>query len=175
VKVGRSIFVIIAVAALVGGVAAPVAAASVPKNNVRLVDFKIKPKRAEIAPGKTKFVVKNAGDDDHEFVVVRGTDPSALPTKPDGSVDEDRISEADQIGALEGIESGKTRSTKYKLEPGPYILYCNLVVDDSDGKPASHFAKGMHATLTVRGQIPIPTVTPATNPPVVTTRREHSP
>jgi uncharacterized cupredoxin-like copper-binding protein len=175
--VRRSLFVSILVAALVSSVAAPVAAARAPQNKVRLVEFEVKPKRPVVADGKTKFVVKNAGDDEHEFIIVRGAVPSALPTKADGSVDVDRIPTADQIGELQGIKPGKTRSRTYKLSAGTYILFCNLVDDDSKSTSVSHFAAGMYTTLEVRGLVPIPTTPPgsSTSNPTVTTRPERSP
>ena len=143
-----STVVMVVVGTLVADIAA-VTAASVPQEKVRLMEFKVKPQRDFIAAGKTKFVVKNAGTEEHEFVVVRGDDPEALPTAADGSVDEDQIPTADQVGELEEIKPGKTKSKTFKLSADAYILFCNVVDTESDGTVVSHFAEGMYTTLDV--------------------------
>jgi uncharacterized cupredoxin-like copper-binding protein len=143
----RSLIVMVAIAAVTGGMNVATAAASAPTDNVRLIEFKIQPTRGSVAAGKTKFVVKNAGADEHEFVVVRGHDPAALPTKSDGSVDEDQIPKSNKLGELGDIKPGKTKSKTFKLPAGSYIAFCNIVDKENDGSVISHFAKGMYTTL----------------------------
>ncbi len=141
------------VAAMVAGaVAAGVtpslaAAAKPPKVKVQLIEFQVNPALQYVAKGKINFVVKNAGTETHEFVIVRGADPAALPTKPDGSVDEDQIKKSDQVGELENIKKGKTKSKTFKLSTGPYILLCNTVDTEEDGTVVSHFARGMSTVI----------------------------
>jgi hypothetical protein len=134
--------------ALAAGATASAAAANgSPKLKVRLIEFQVKPKLDFIAAGKTKFVVKNGGTEEHELVVVRGDDPAALPTAADGSVDESQIAQADEIGELEEIKAGKTKSTAFKLPADSYILFCNIVETEEDGTVVSHFAEGMYTTI----------------------------
>jgi hypothetical protein len=79
--------------------------------------------------------------------IVRGADPAALPTKADGSVDEEQIPKSDEVGELENIKKGKTKSKTFKLSAGSYILFCNTVDTEEDGTVVSHFARGMHTTI----------------------------
>ncbi len=147
-SVRRGIAGLVVVMSLLGGVAgSSVWASSAPKEKVGLIEFEVQPALAYIAKGKTKFIVKNNGTEEHEFVVVRAEDAEALPTAEDGSVDEDQIAKKDQVGELEEIEPGKTKKKTFKLKAGSYVLFCNIVETESDGTVVSHFAEGMHTTL----------------------------
>jgi iron uptake system EfeUOB component EfeO/EfeM len=99
----------------------------VPTVKVTLIEFQVNPALQFVAKGKLKFAVKNAGTEKHEFVIVRGADAAALPTKADGSVDEEQIPKSDEVGELENIKKGKTKSKTFKLSAGSYILLCNTV------------------------------------------------
>ena len=103
--------------------------------------------KGNIKAGKVKFTAENVGTSTHEFVVVRADDPAKLPTKADGSVDEDKIPAGDQIGEMEDIASKATKSNTFDLTPGRYVVFCNVVSEDTP--PISHFAKGMRTLLTV--------------------------
>ena len=123
------------------------ATAKPPKQNLTLTEYQITPALQFIAKGKSNFVAKNSGTVKHEVVVVRGTDPSALPTKPDGSVDEGQIRKRDKVGETGDLKAGKTKSKTLKLSAGSYILFCNIIDTEPDGSQVSHFAKGMHTTI----------------------------
>jgi hypothetical protein len=131
-------------------VAGPAQAAGTGKVNAIVSEYIVRPKPKTVAPGKVQFVVKNVGGETHEFVVVRGSDPAALPTDADGAVDETQIPAADMIGEVEDIASQKTGKTSLKLKAGTYIVFCNIVVEDAAGGKVSHFAKGMVNTITVK-------------------------
>jgi hypothetical protein len=146
-KARRSVFATVAVGAMVLGMTAPAGAKEPPKIKVRLIEFEVQPALDFIAKGKSKFVLKNAGTETHEFVVVRGDDPAALPTATDGAVDESKIAKADEVGEVEDIKKGKTKSKVFKLSPGSYILFCNIVDEEEDGSTVSHFAEGMYTTI----------------------------
>jgi hypothetical protein len=118
-----------------------------PKQKLTLTEYQITPALQFIAKGKSNFVAKNAGTVKHEVVVVRGADPSALPTKPDGSVDEDQIPKPDKVGETGNVKQGKTKSKTLKLSGGSYILFCNIIDTEPDGSTVSHFAKGMYTTI----------------------------
>jgi mRNA-degrading endonuclease RelE of RelBE toxin-antitoxin system len=79
--------------------------------------------------------------------VVRGDDAAALPTDADGAVDESQIAKKDQIGEVEDIKKGKTVSKIFKLKPGSYVLFCNIVEEEEDGTVVSHFKEGMHTVI----------------------------
>jgi hypothetical protein len=46
-----------------------------------------------VKAGNVKFRVDNVGGAEHELVVVRAAEPSALPTKADGTVDEEKLTD----------------------------------------------------------------------------------
>jgi uncharacterized cupredoxin-like copper-binding protein len=143
----------LAVAAMLTGVvvigAGPSIAATAkpPKQSLTLTEYQITPALQFIAKGKSNFVAKNSGTVKHEVVVVRGTDPSALPTNPDGSVDEGQIPKRDKVGETGDVKSGKTKSKTLKLSAGSYILFCNIIDTEPDGSQLSHFANGMYTTI----------------------------
>ena len=119
--------------------------------NVSLVDFNIVPDLASVSAGRIVFRVKNNGMEAHEMVVVSATSPLALPTKPDGSVNEDAIPKASKYGETGELAPGKSKrlAIKRKLVPGTYVLFCNIVLKGSNGTALLHFPKGMYTTLTV--------------------------
>jgi plastocyanin len=98
-----------------------------------------------VASGDVTFTVHNVGGAEHELVVLKGVDLAALAIKPDGTVDEDKIAEAAKMGEVEGVAAQTDKSATLALTPGSYTLLCNLIEPNGD----SHFAKGMHGTLTV--------------------------
>ncbi|HZP29968.1 MAG TPA: cupredoxin domain-containing protein [Acidimicrobiia bacterium] len=115
---------------------------------VTLGEYTIRARPLSVPAGTVRFAVRNTGGLVHEFVVARGSS-ATLTTAPDGSVAEDQIAKADQLGELEELGHGDTATlTARNLTPGTYVLFCN-VVDKSGGTTVSHFANGMHATLTV--------------------------
>jgi len=115
----------------------------------KLFEFGIKRRPKFVAAGKTTFKVKNIGAIEHEFVVVKVATPDTeLPTKADGSVDEEAIPEADQIGEVEDVKPKKSGKLTEKLDVGSYVLFCNIV-SKADGTTFVHYAEGMHTTFTV--------------------------
>lgn len=96
--------------------------------------------------GEITFELENTGEETHEFVVV-STDVAAgdLPTADDGSFVEDELEVVDEV---EDLASGATQSLTVDLEPGSYLLACNIV-EEEDGELESHFELGMHSTFTV--------------------------
>ena len=102
-------------------------------------DFKITAPTRHAA-GRVQLLVTNRGPDMHELIVVRqGRGP--LPLRADGlTVDEDAV-KPETAGTLEPGEPGARRRLDLRLEPGRYILLCNM---------AGHYLGGMHATIVVR-------------------------
>jgi uncharacterized cupredoxin-like copper-binding protein len=130
-----------------GSMPALAAAAKPPKQKLTLTEYQITSALQYIAKGKSTFVAKNTGTVKHEVVVVRGNDPASLPTKPDGSVDEDQIPKSNKVGETGNVKAGKTKSKTFKLPTGSYILFCNIIDTQPDGSQISHFAKGMYTTI----------------------------
>ncbi len=83
------------------------------------------------------FTIDNQGPSTHEFVVVQSDEAAdALPTA-DGDVDEDGVEAVDEV---EDIESDATPSLTVDLDPGHYVVFCNL---------PGHYKQGMSAEFTV--------------------------
>jgi uncharacterized cupredoxin-like copper-binding protein len=104
--------------------------------DVQLSDFKIRPSQATVPAGKVTFAAKNAGDEEHEMVVVR-TDKAA------GSLagGKDEASEAGAVGEIPEFDAGRTERKAFNLKPGRYVLLCNV---------PGHYKAGMYTTFTVR-------------------------
>ncbi len=118
--------------------------------DVGLKEFTVTPDPVDADAGKTKFTADNVGSEVHEMVVVRAKSASDLPTDADGAVDEEQIAKSDQIGEVEDVAVGKTKSVTFDLKAGDYVIFCNIVEDESDGTKLSHFEQGMHESFTVR-------------------------
>src|SRR5205814_10553154 len=99
-----------------------------------LSDFKIELGGTSVAHGAVAIDGQNKGTHPHEIVVVKGVLPAALPTKGDGSVDEDKLPADAVIGELESFNQGKACSATFALPTGSYTLFCNVVGDEG-----SHF------------------------------------
>jgi uncharacterized cupredoxin-like copper-binding protein len=115
---------------------------------VTLVEYQMKPNVTSVPAGSVTFNGKNIGGAEHSLAVIR-TDlaPEALPTKADGSVDESGtgVTLVDQVT---GIKPQQQKSLTVKLQPGNYVLICNLV-PTANGQTISHYAKGMHVGFTI--------------------------
>lgn len=117
--------------------------------NVTLGEWVVEPDPSSAPAGSVTFVANNEGSEPHELVIVK-TDlaPDALPTKEDGSFDEEAAG-VEVVDEIEEFEAGGSESLTVNLEAGKYVLLCNLVEEDESGEKESHYAKGMHAAFTV--------------------------
>lgn len=98
--------------------------------------------------GEIRFNITNDGDKEHEFVI-RKTDlkSDSLPLNADGEVSEDatELTEVGDPSEVAEIASGSSdRNLTVTLQPGHYVIFCNLHVDD-----LLHYEKGMHIDFTV--------------------------
>lgn len=116
------------------------AVAGAPTVKVSLADFSLKVDVATAKAGDVNFNVANTGAAPHEFFIVK-TDlaPDGLPVKA-GAVDES-ASGVTPIGRTPQIGGGQSKEASFKLEPGKYVLICNI--------PA-HYGLGMRAAFTVQ-------------------------
>jgi uncharacterized cupredoxin-like copper-binding protein len=101
-----------------------------------------------IKAGTITFTIANNGDKEHEFVV-RKTDlqSDSLPKNAAGEVSEDatELTEVGDPSEVAEIKSGSTdRTLTVTLQPGHYVVFCNLHVED-----LLHYQKGMHVDFTV--------------------------
>lgn len=89
--------------------------------------------------GDVTFNIQNNGDKTHEFVVV-STDTAADSLPVDEAADEVDETQFTPVDEVEDIVSGSTATLTVTLEPGHYVILCNLT---------GHYAKGMAADFTV--------------------------
>jgi uncharacterized cupredoxin-like copper-binding protein len=89
-----------------------------------------------VKAGPTTITFKNVGTKEHEVVVLK-TDTPADKLKVDA---DHTVSEAASVGEDSETKPGKTKSTTIDLQPGSYVLVCNI---------EQHYEKGMYGTLTV--------------------------
>jgi uncharacterized cupredoxin-like copper-binding protein len=96
---------------------------------------------ASTAAGEVTFGLTNAGNIPHEFIVVRSdVDGEALLEQVDPATS--RLDEAslDAIGEQPEFSPGETKVLTLDLEPGRYVVLCNI---------AGHFSSGMYADLEI--------------------------
>ncbi len=89
--------------------------------------------------GKVTFRVSNTSRDlEHEMVVIRVDNfHAAIPYK-DGGVDEEAMH---ALGEVSELPPGKSGALTLDLEPGKYLLICNV---------PGHFEMGMFTHMTVQ-------------------------
>jgi len=109
---------------------------------IKMGDFYFSPKNATAKAGLTTIEAPNEGTMEHELVLFKtNMDPAKLPTEANGDVDEEKVDEvAEEAGEIADVEPGETKSEKFKLTPGKYVMFCNI---------PGHYAQGMYGTLTV--------------------------
>ena len=89
-----------------------------------------------VKAGPTTITFKNIGTKEHEVVVLK-TDTPADKLQVGANHE---VSEAASVGEDSETKPGKTKSTTIDLQPGNYVLVCNI---------ERHYEKGMYGTLTV--------------------------
>jgi hypothetical protein len=115
---------------------------------VRLDEWAIDVARRSAPAGTVGFVVKNAGKETHELVVLRGVTPKELPLDAHGALAEARLPQGALVGEVEGIPAGDTCTGVFELTAGEYTLVCNIT-ETKDGKTESHLHEGMVTTFSV--------------------------
>lgn len=103
--------------------------------------------RSTVPHGVVSFLAVNAGNVNHELVVLPLADAQIVGTRVvggDGKIDEaGSLGEASQTcgaGAGDGVAPGESSWVTLTLQPGRYELVCNL---------PGHYAAGMYTQITV--------------------------
>jgi uncharacterized cupredoxin-like copper-binding protein len=91
-------------------------------------------KPSSVPAGRVTFIVRNGGNVEHELVVLRGAGRAHVSHFK-------ALEGGRNLGEVEDVEPGKTKSFTVTLKPGKYTLLCNI---------AGHYMLGMHSVLTVR-------------------------
>ena len=117
--------------------------------NVTVREFNITLDRSSAPRGTVIFRVRNAGEDHHEFLVIK-TDraPGALPTEANGSYLEDGPG-TQLLEEINDIGPGETKELTIDLDPGNHVLICNMVHVEDDGSVEVHYALGMRTAFRV--------------------------
>jgi uncharacterized cupredoxin-like copper-binding protein len=89
--------------------------------------------------GTVVFDVKNSGTIIHEFVVIK-TDV-AQDKLPASAGEPGQMLEDGSVGEVEDVNVGESKQLSLKLDPGKYVLICNL---------AGHYLLGMHVGFVVK-------------------------
>ncbi|MGH2378882.1 MAG: plastocyanin/azurin family copper-binding protein [Candidatus Limnocylindria bacterium] len=92
----------------------------------------------EVRAGEVTFVVRNRGGQAHDLIVIR-TDLAADALPVDGQTQ--MASEEGRAGGIELVSPGRSANLRLTLEPGHYVLICNV---------PTHYGLGMHTELEVR-------------------------
>ena len=115
---------------------APAAATRVAVLMGKPKEYSLSAAPAQVAAGKTTFVVANRGSVLHEMVVVPSAGGAAALRQPDGTADE-----AGTEGEVPDVEPGAGGKLTVTLPAGEYVLLCNL---------PGHFAGGMYTDFVVK-------------------------
>ena len=117
--------------------------------DVTVQEFAVLPAQDSAPAGDVTFNVTNTGPEDtHEFVVFKtDLEPDALPTAPDGSVDETGEG-VELIDEIEDIAVGDTPTLTVSLDAGSYVFICNIVEEEED-ETIVHYQQGMRTGFTV--------------------------
>jgi uncharacterized cupredoxin-like copper-binding protein len=114
-------------------------AAGAPVVGVSERDFHISTTTTHIAAGDVELRVHNAGPDQHELITLPER-PGGVPLRNDGLTVNEEAIQSSEPGSLDPASAGATRYLRVRLEPGRYLLFCNM---------AGHFMAGMKTTLVV--------------------------
>ena len=106
---------------------------------VKEKDFRILLSRKRIPAGDARFVVHNAGPDDHELIMVRAQQLSP-PLRNDGVTVSEQKLQPQTVTMLEPAGPGAVRQIRVHLARGTYEVFCNM---------AGHYMGGMHAFFVV--------------------------
>lgn len=103
---------------------------------VTLVDDAVVLEPATVPAASIRFEATNEGTMTHEFEIFAGATTTDLPVESNVAITEG----LELVDEVEDVVPGATASLTVDLEPGAYLVICNL---------PGHFAAGMSALLTV--------------------------
>lgn len=119
--------------------------------DVLLSEWLVEPAESSIAVGETTIVADNQGGDEHEILVVRGTQADLPIDEETGAVDEAALEASGNVlGEIEGVAARSKKEGVFDFDAaGTYVFICNIVEEEDDGTIESHYAEGMVAEITV--------------------------
>lgn len=129
--------------------------ASVESNAVEIEmrEWKLVLNRGKVKAGDVGFSIHNTGKEVHEIAVIKLNNAKLksdqLPVNEQGSIDEDTMIFGEVVGEVEDIKPGAKIKKMFSLQPGRYVLVCNILEKELDGSLEAHYSMGMHALLEV--------------------------
>jgi uncharacterized cupredoxin-like copper-binding protein len=110
---------------------------------VKLGDYSFTPSDPTVKAGKLTITAPNDGQIQHELVVLKTDQNAASLPQKGAEVDEDALEAkgVENEGEITDVAPGQSKSNDYNLEPGHYVMICNV---------PGHYAQGMYGTLTVK-------------------------
>lgn len=120
--------------------AEPVPEADITKGQIRadLKEHTITLTSSEVRAGTVTFIVRNRGGSAHDFIVIK---TELAPDKLPIDAQAQKAREDGRVGGLEELAPGKGGNVRVDLQPGHYLLICNV---------PTHYQLGMRTELTVR-------------------------
>lgn len=107
--------------------------------HVTLTEYGIEVEEDVVGPGVVEFEATNAGEADHELVVLQAS-ADEIEAGEDGAPVEIGF-----LGEIEGFPAGDDCHGSFELAAGTYTLLCAIVEESG----VSHFAEGMVTEITV--------------------------
>lgn len=116
----------------------------------RLTEWAITADSKQLPSGSQTITALNTGHHTHELVIVKAADAASLPTKSDGSVDENALKNK-TVGEIADVAAGSSKHATFDLAPGSYVAFCNITdsLGMGGGMEHNHFELGMHTSFTV--------------------------
>lgn len=152
VRAGLALLAVAGLVGACGGTAASPSAAAPATTTVKvtLQEFAVIPDVTSVPAGTVTFIATNTGPDDvHELVVIKSDLAIGdLPVDADGMVTEGADGVA-LIGEVEDIPINATKEVALELEPGKYVLICNILQTEPDGSLEAHYKVGMRTAFEV--------------------------
>jgi hypothetical protein len=102
-----------------------------------------------VAAGRIGFAAKSIGKENHELLILRVASVADLPRTELGSLDATRLDDDAVAGRIGAFRPGQTCTGVFDLEPGDYVLMCNLVEPEVDRTIEVHLAEGQAVSFTV--------------------------
>src|SRR5439155_1403223 len=100
------------------------------------------PSLPNVLAGEVTIEVANHGKVLHELILMKtDTAPNALQMEADGGRAEESIPGQNDLGEVEDVGPGTSKSGTFTLAPGRYVLLCNI---------AGHYKAGMAASFEVK-------------------------
>lgn len=108
------------------------------KGDMKMATLKITPDAQHVKAGQVTFEVTNSSKSMVHEMVVAKVDANKLPPydAANAKVDEESF---ESLGEVPELDPGKSGSVSLKLEPGTYVLFCNI---------PGHYMGGMWSVVT---------------------------